>query len=152
MNSLRVALPAFLVAINLAGCSSSGGEALLSGSVAGATGVSNFTAATAVAGLSGTSHLLMFSTGALECSDLHDVSPPGGFTASVEISSFDIGQYNGGLDISTRQATTFSDNSVSAGVTVNITAADATSLTGTVAYTDSNMGLNGTFTIVLCAN
>lgn len=154
MIVLRAALIAALC--SLAAC---GGEQehepLISGDVTGSFEGTSFTIAEGVAAVVDSNHVIALGTDAINCGTPTQPTPPSGYFASIALPSFDEGVYGSVFVTVYENHGDFSGHGSNSG-SVEISAVDATSLSGTVAfsYTASDTGesysLDGTFDVVVC--
>jgi hypothetical protein len=134
----------------------SAGEALVSTTLTGQFKGQSFTPTSGVATVVQGSNVIAVGDGPLNCSSAQQNDPPMGTTVTLSVSTLDVGTYSPVfLDFIRYEATNF-DGFGSNDGTLMLTAVDASSVTGTIAYsyTDSSTGdsyaLSGSFEVSRC--
>lgn len=137
-------------------CGGSGGDALLSSTLMGQFQGQSFTPTSGVATVYQGSNLIAVGDGPLTCSSTQQNDPPMGTTATFSVPALAVGTYSSVfVDLVRYEARNF-DGFGSSDATVTLSAVDAMSVTGTIAYsyTDTSTGdsyaLSGDFQVSRC--
>lgn len=147
--------PALLIAcVGAVGCGGGGGEPLVSGTITGQFADHDFTIASGFATLYDGEPIIGLGED-VDCGSPAAADPPDGYSALLRPPAFDVGSYsNVGIDFVHASSTDFSFVG-SSDASLNITAATADTIAGSVSYsyTDTDGAayhLNGTFEVVHC--
>ena len=134
----------------------SAGEPLLSTTLTGHFQGHAFTPTSGVATVYQGSNVIAVGDGPLNCASAQQNDPPMGTTATFSLPALDVGTYSAVfVDLIQYQARNF-DGFGSSDATVMLTAVNASSVTGTIAYsyTDTSTGdaydLSGNFEVSRC--
>jgi len=145
-------LLAFVLPIAACG-GSSDNDPLISGSVTGNYDTTTFTAKNGVVGKTGSTTVVALSSGDFGCSTLNQPSPPKGDYAAIVLPSFDVGVH-GGLYVQMYDNHGNFTSVGSTGGSIEIVTATDSSISGTVAYSDTidgkSYGINGAFEVTRC--
>lgn len=147
-----------LLALTAIACggSSPAGEPLVSGTLAGSYEGHAFAPAFGVAILYQGDNLIALGDGPINCGSASSNAPPPGTTAVIAAPALDVGTYSSVFVELDRNVGGFNGVGSSDG-TLTITAATASSVTGTIAYDYTSADslrytLSGTFEVMRCPN
>lgn len=138
----------------LLGCGGGAGTPLLSGQVTGQFDTTNFTAINGFAvDRAGMNSLIVLGDGPLNCATVTASDPPAGSNGIISVASLTVGDYSSVAVQVMRTVTNWESRGSNTG-TLKITAADATKVAGTIAYSTTidsvPLALNGTFEVSRC--
>ena len=134
----------------------SAGEPLVSSTLTGQFNGQSFKPAFGVATVDQGSNVIALADGALTCASPQQNDPPMGTTAEFSVPALDVGSYSSVFVNMIQYEARNLDGVGSSDATVMLTAASATSVAGTIAYsyTDSSTGgtysLSGSFEVSRC--
>jgi hypothetical protein len=145
-----------LTSLAAAACGGESGEPLLSTTLTGQFRGQAFTPTSGVAIVYQGRNMIALGDGPINCGSAQQNDPPMGTTATFEVPAFDAGTYSSIFVDMIRYSARNFDGVGSTDGTVMLTAASATSVAGSIAYsyTDSTdqqtYGISGSFEVKRC--